>query len=146
MEREDPAGLTPESRDDRAPASMEPGMLRRFGLVVGAAFGALGGFLWWRGHDTPAVVAWTAGGVLVVAAVVAPTRLGGFHRLWMGMARAISKVTTPIVMGVVYFLVLTPVAALVRLFGSNPIVHEPEDGSYWARREPDRQSSMTRKF
>ena len=40
----------------------------------------------------------------------------------MGLAHAISKVTTPIFMGVVYFVVITPIGFIRRrAFGSNPL-------------------------
>ena len=45
----------------------------------------------------------------------------------MALAHAISKVTTPIVMGVMYFVVLTPVGVLRRGFGGNPLVHAEHD-------------------
>ena len=49
----------------------------------------------------------------------------------MGLAHVISKVTTPIVMGVMYFLVLTPVGLLRRAFGRNPMVASQRARSYW---------------
>ena len=107
---------------------------RRFGFSVGAAFLAISGLLWWRGRHTAALVFLALGGMLVAAGLVVPTRLGPIHRAWMGLAHLLSRVTTPIFMGIVYFLVLTPTGFLIRLFGKNPIRHRPSEGSFWARR------------
>jgi hypothetical protein len=63
----------------------------------------------------------------------------------MKLAVMISKVTTPLFMGIVYFAVLTPTAILRRTFGRNPIVHEPVDGSLWLPREASR-SDLERQF
>jgi hypothetical protein len=52
----------------------------------------------------------------------------------MGLAHLLSRVTTPLFMGVVYFAVVTPTGVLMRLFGRNPVVHKAAQGTYWVRR------------
>lgn len=104
---------------------------RRFAFPVGTAFFALAGILWWRDHATPMWVTAGLGAALYVAGTVAPGQLGPVYRAWMKLALLISKVTTPIFMGVVYFVVFTPAGWIMRLFGKRPIVHRPEAGSYW---------------
>ena len=55
----------------------------------------------------------------------------------MGLAHLLSKVTTPIFMGVIYFVVLTPTAWLMRLFGRRSLVHPEVNGSFWIERGSD---------
>ena len=100
------------------PARLTAAEGRKFGFTVGFAFLALGGIAMWRGKQRTSTVLLALGGVLVVAALVAPTLLGPVERAWMGFAHLISKVTTPIFMGVVYFVVITPIGFLRRLGGS----------------------------
>ncbi len=107
---------------------------RKFGLTVGGAFLVLSGLLWWRGRPSAALVFLAPGAVLVLAGLAAPTRLGSIHRAWMGLASLMSRVTTPVFMGIVYFLVLTPTGGIIRLFGRNPIRRPPSEGSFWVRR------------
>ena len=57
------------------------------------------------------------------------------YRGWMGLAAAISKVTTPVVMGVLYFLVLTPIGLLLRAFGHRPLAPSRGVSSAWIPRE-----------
>jgi hypothetical protein len=104
---------------------------RKFGLTVGIAFLALTGLLLWREHAVPASVSGALGGLLVLAGLLVPTRLGAVERAWMTLAHAISRVTTPIVMGIVYFLVVTPIGLAVRVFGKNPLVHPQRQGGFW---------------
>lgn len=104
---------------------------RRFAFPVGAAFLALAAVLWWREHETPMRITGGLGVALLVAGVLVPGRLGPIYRGWMRMALAISKVTTPIFMGVVYFAVFAPAGWVMRAFGKRPIVHRPERGSFW---------------
>ena len=120
---------------------------RRFGLTVGGAFVALAAFLWWRTHVKTAAVLGALGTVLVLAGLMIPTRLGPVERAWMGLAHAISKVTTPVVMGAIYLLVLLPVGVLRRTFGGNPLVHRPGDKGFWRDRpEGGRRGNLERQF
>ena len=69
---------------------------------------------------------------LIAAGAVIPARLGPVYRAWMGLAHAISRVTTPVFMGVIFFLILTPVGLVMRLFGRNPLKRQDVNQSYWA--------------
>ncbi len=106
----------------------------------------LAGITWWRGHGAATTVLATLAGSLLLAGVLVPGRLSGVHRAWMAMALAISKVTTPIFMGLVYFLVLTPTGWLRRAFGGDPLAREARDGSYFVVRDPDQRSDLERQF
>jgi hypothetical protein len=121
---------------------------RRFGLTVGGAFLVIAAILWWRDHAVATRVVGVLGAALALAGLVIPTSLGPVERAWMALAHAISKVTTPIVMGIMYLLVLTPVGGLRRLLGGNPLVHAPQGQSYWKPRPPGarRTGSLRRQF
>jgi hypothetical protein len=121
---------------------------RRFGLTVGGAFLAFAAIAWWRGHDMLAMVLGAIGGVLALLGLVVPTHLGPVERTWMGLAHAISKITTPIVMGIVYLGVLLPVGLIRRRIGGNPLVHSLQANSFWHGRaeQARRSSSMRRQF
>jgi hypothetical protein len=110
---------------------------RKFGLTVGLAFTALGALLLWRGRTTVASVLLALGGALVLAGLVVPTRLGPVERAWMGLAHAISKVTTPIFMGIVYFLVMTPMGFFRRRMGSPIVAPRARTDSRWEIRAGD---------
>lgn len=120
---------------------------RKFGLTVGAAFLVLAAISLWRGHRIPMIVLGALGVVLVLAALIIPRQLGPVERAWMGLAEAISKVTTPIFMGAVYFLVLTPAGVVLRLVGHRALQHQPVNGSYWQQRPAgQRTGDITRQF
>jgi hypothetical protein len=86
-------------------------------------------------------------GFLYLAGLLVPGKLGPIYRAWMGFALLLSKLTTPIFMGITFFLVIGPVGLLMRLFGRNPVDHEPRDGSFWVPRPEDkRRSDLKRQF
>jgi hypothetical protein len=118
---------------------------RKFGFTVGIAFLVLAGIAFWRGHPTTLRVLGSLGGVLVLAGLIVPTMLGPVEKGWMQFALLLSKVTTPIFMGVVYFVVLTPIGILRRAFGGSALVHKPGDLGFWADRGGSR-SALDRQF
>jgi hypothetical protein len=63
----------------------------------------------------------------------------------MALAHAISLVTTPVVLGIVFFVVITPIGFLMRLVRGSPIEHQPVQGSFWFRRA-DQHSDLRRQF
>jgi hypothetical protein len=121
---------------------------RRFGLTVGTAWLVLAAIVGWRGHATTAMAMGSIGGLLALAGLLIPTRLGPAERAWMKLAHAISCVTTPIVMGIIYYMVLTPTAYLRRGLGRNPLVHAPGPTGFWQARPANarRSASMERQF
>ncbi len=135
-------------RLQHVPDSFTPSEGRKFAFPVGAAFGVIGGISFWRGHDTVPIVLWSLTGVLFLAGIVIPGKLGPVYRGWMRFALLISKVTTPIFMGITYFLVIAPVGLVMRLMGRNPVVHKPKDGSFWVARPEGvgRRSDLRRQF
>lgn len=115
---------------------------RKFGVTVGLAFALLATISWWRGHHYPVYVLGALAGVLILGALAIPRQLGPVERGWMQLAVSISKVTTPVFMGVVYFLVLLPVGLVMRAFGRNAIKHRPVNDSYWAPRSTARGTML----
>lgn len=120
---------------------------RKFGLLVGGAFLLLGGLLWRRTRLVEASVAGVLGISLIAAGLAVPTRLGPIHRAWMALAHAISKVTTPIFMGVMYYLVLTPAGLAARLAGHRPLARPHGAATYWQSRSAGaRRGEMDHQF
>lgn len=133
--------------DGRVPTRLTAREGRKFGLTVGAAFVALGLLLGWRGAAAAATASAVAGGVLVAAGVLVPTRLGPVQRAWMRFGLLLSKVTTPIVMAILYFVMFMPMGLVMRLAGRNPLRRRLVNDSYWVAREPGRtRGDLARQF
>jgi hypothetical protein len=131
---------------DRIPARLTAAEGRRFAFTVGIAFAVLGGIGWWREHLRLASGFGAVAGALLLLGLLVPAQLGPVQRAWMRLAHLISRVTAPIVMGVVYFLVISPIAVGMGLFGKRPLRVRPAD-TYWRARPRDKQrSDLTRQF
>ena len=109
---------------------------REFGLVVGGVFAALGA--WWSFRDKFAAVRpWflVAGGLLVLLGALWPRALAVPYRAWMALAEQLAKVATTLILGLVFFLVVTPIGVFKRLRGWDPLERRAEvaraGASYW---------------
>jgi len=128
------------------PARLSPSELRRFGLLVGGGFVLIGAWSLWRGHAGAALATSGTGGALVLLGAVAPALLRPVYRAWMGLALLLSKVTTPVLLGVIYFLVITPIALLMRALGKGPLAPPPAESAWAERPEDSRRSDLLRQF
>jgi hypothetical protein len=109
---------------------------RRFGFVLAAAF-ALIGIRWLIGHRNPIVYrgCLIAASILLLLAIIAPRSLAPLNRAWFRLGRILGKIVSPLVMGMIFFGVLTPVAVVTRLFGRDALrLKRREVNSYWIDR------------
>ncbi|HTE47310.1 MAG TPA: SxtJ family membrane protein [Gemmatimonadaceae bacterium] len=115
-------------------------------MTVGSAFVVLAIVARWRAHSLSSLVLGAVGLLLLTVGIIAPASLGPVERAWMRMAHVISRVTTPVFMGVVYFAILTPVGVMHRMFAGSPLVRREGPAGYWIDREKSSRSSLERQF
>lgn len=96
--------------------------LREFGLMVGGVLAVLFGaiFPWIFGHGWPKWP-WIAGGTLMFFGLVLPVALGPLHWIWMKFAEALGWVNSRILLGLVFYLIFTPIGWVMRLFKKDPM-------------------------
>ena len=130
----------------RLPARLTPAEGRRFAFTVGAAFLVLAGLMWWRERASLRAVFGAAGALFVLAGALVPGRLGPVHGVWMGLAHALSKVTTPVFLAIVYFGLMLPIGLVMRLAGRRPLAHREVDGSFWKAPVSGGRSDLDHQF
>ncbi len=116
---------------------------------MGIPLALLAGVGVWRGHTILPAVLGGAAVALGVLALLAPRLLGPVHKLWMKIADALAWFNTRVLLGVVYYLVMTPTGVVMRLVGRDPMDRQLRDRpSYWVERkpQPDPRLSMERRF
>ena len=75
--------------------------------------------------------------IFFLIAFVKPKIFKPFNKIWIKFGEILGIVIAPIVMGVVYFFVLTPTSLLVRLFGKDLLSLKLSKSlkSYWQKKE-----------
>jgi len=120
---------------------------RRFGLTVGAAFLVFAGIALWRDHALTARVLSALGAALVAGAAIAPRALLPVEAAWMRLAHLLSRITTPVILGAFYFLILTPIGLTRRAFGRRGLPSPRPGQSMWTERaEGFRRGDLTHQF
>ena len=130
---------------------LTPAAGRKFAWTLAIAFALLAIFGWWRERETIQRVAVVIAVVMGAAGLIAPTRLGLLERAWMKLGEVLSRVTAPVFLAIVYFLVLTPLALARRALGKSAIHRDRSGGTFWFAREvaadPERsRRRMERQF
>ncbi|HWR52057.1 MAG TPA: SxtJ family membrane protein [Bryobacteraceae bacterium] len=110
---------------------------RSFGWVFVAFFALVG--LWpmiWGRPMRPWALGLSAAIALIT--ILRPGILHPFNRVWMAFGLLLARVTNPIVMALLFYLVFTPMALLLRLAGKDllRLRREPQAASYWIERTP----------
>jgi hypothetical protein len=110
---------------------------RAFGWVFTIAFLvvalwpllARGDVRWW---------ALAVSGIFALITVAAPALLALPNRLWLRFGMLLNRIVSPVVLGFLFYVVVTPMGMLMRLFGKSNVLprRSVPDGSYWIRRDP----------
>ena len=106
---------------------------REFGLIVGGVFLLLSTWWLYRGKF-PNVSHLTLylGATLVLLGLILPRALVWPNKAWMALAEALSFVTTRIILAFVFFAIVTPIGAIKRWFGWDPLHRRAgASDSYW---------------
>lgn len=123
-------------RAEFATLPSDPTAWRKFGLLVGAVFLAIGAFVFWR-EASWWIVPVALGAPLVLLGAVFPRALRPVYLGWMFMAVVLGFFVTRIILTIFFFLVITPVALFFKLIGRDALHRKPdrEAASYWIEKE-----------
>jgi hypothetical protein len=134
--------LEPKLARDPAPQSSD----RNFGFVFAAVFTIIACWPLLRWNTAR----WWALGVAAVFALFAIIRPDLLHRLnvvWFALGRLLHRLVSPLIMGAIFFVCVTPIAWIMRLRGKDllSIAHRPDLSSYWIVRGPSPPETETMK-
>jgi hypothetical protein len=111
---------------------------RSFGLLFTAIFLGESVLNYYKHASLIVCAAWLAGGIVLgLLTLFAPERLAPLNKAWYHLGQLLGKIVSPVVLGIIFFVVLTPVAAITRLFGRDELRLKRNQGaSYWIDRTP----------
>jgi len=116
--------------DRREIPELDAAGLRRFGLTTGAIVVVLFGIAipWLFALAWPAWP-WAFAAVLGAWALVAPATLRRLYHGWMRFGLVMSRITTPLILGIVFFAVITPVALVMKIARRDPMARALDSGA-----------------
>ena len=119
--------------------------LRDFGVVTGLILIGLFGFLfpwlfteirfldsydfWGALEPSQTALRWPfmLGGLLIIWGLAAPMSLKGVHHVWMSFGLMMSKIMTPLIMGIVFYLMFAPIGLVMRVMGKDSMARKLDD-------------------
>ena len=121
------------SHDDR-----ELPRIKSFGLTFAVALGVIA--LWplvFR-SENPRYWALGLGLAFAASAYLAPGLLNPLNLLWFKLGMLLHRIVNPIVLGIMFLVLITPIALVLRLLGKKliPLTFEHDKASYWIERIP----------
>ncbi|MCH9688926.1 MAG: hypothetical protein K0V04_46260 [Deltaproteobacteria bacterium] len=105
-----------------------------FGLMFLAFFGLIGGVVWWRFEaQNLAYGLWGAAGVIVAAYYAVPALQKPIYLGWLYAAYPIGWVISHVVMGIIYYVVITPIALVFKAMGRDALERKIDKSAktYW---------------
>jgi hypothetical protein len=128
---------------------VEMGSDRSFGLVFAVVFAIVALLPLKSGGEVRVWAAAVAAAFLLVSFTY-PKALKPLNKAWFLVGLALHHVVTPVVMGLLFFVTVTPMALVMRAAGKDPLRLKRDDAaaSYWIMREPPGPApdSMRRQF
>ena len=127
--------------------SASPKELRDFGLLVGGILILIA--LFQRHQADLKSVFFIVGALLVIFGIVAPIVLKPVYKIWMTLAVILGYVMTRIILLIMFFGVITPVAFLMRSLGKNTLetTINKRSKSYWKKKQtPDNVESYFNQY
>jgi hypothetical protein len=110
---------------------------RSFGVVCAVFFALISGLNLYKGGKIWPV--WFAlAALLAILALVLPRILAPLNRLWTKFGLMLHVISSPIILGLIFYGCIVPAGFLMRLYGKDPLRlrFEADAESYWIRREP----------
>ncbi|MFQ5659306.1 MAG: SxtJ family membrane protein [Gammaproteobacteria bacterium] len=99
--------------------------LRRFGITTGLIVAVIFGifFPWLLETQSPFWV-WVFSVFLILWSIISPGTLKPFYHLWMTVALLLNKITTPILLGIIFYLIFVPAGYAMQIFRRNPVARK----------------------
>ena len=112
--------------------------IRKFGLVNAIALGVIGIFVYLKfGNFNLPQWLWGIGLLFLVTGFVVPSVLRPIYRIWMLLAYFIGGIVSRVILTVLFYVVLTPTALVLRLFGKDILDKKlgKRRESYWVKKD-----------
>ena len=110
---------------------------RSFGFTFAVVFALVGAWLWWK-SSRYALPAFGIGAAFGLVAITVPVILKPLNIVWAYVGLVLNMIVSPVIMGVIYFGVFTPVSLFFKMTKRDSL-HRKFDksrSSYWIDRTP----------
>ena len=120
---------------------------QKFGLLFTFLFLSFFVYFQWKRSSDLATISASLALFFVLVTIVAPSVLTPLNRAWFALGLSLGKVVSPIVFSAIFFILITPVALITRLFGRDALLLKKRQVStYWADKVSIEPESFKNQF
>jgi hypothetical protein len=134
--------IDPQLNDELTTSPVPERTLRSFAALCFGVLGSLFGLSWYRHGGEPTPAAWLGLAVAVLVGIpglIKPSLIRPLFVAAMAMTRPIGRVMNVVLLGALYYGVVTPLALVFRLAGRDVLGRQrPSAATYWIAKDPDR--------
>ena len=111
---------------------------RRFGALFVVVFALAAGYGVYKGWPRGLLLALAIASVCFgVATLIRPKTLRPLNLAWFKLGELMGKIVSPIVLGIIFYLLITPFGLVGRLLGRDELkLKRGQEQSYWIKRDP----------
>jgi hypothetical protein len=131
--------------------TVKPPSEKSFGITFAVVFGLIAAWLFWRKHvPIYTVLAAAAALFFLAAGFLTPQLLRPINLVWLKFGLLLHKIVNPLVMGLLFYVVFTPMGFIMRLAGKDLLSLKRDSAapSYWTPRQTtgEVEASMKNQF
>jgi hypothetical protein len=120
--------------------SLELPSNKKFGFLFAFIFLLLAIWALWKSNFPLSLVFISVSVSFFLLALIYPEKLIKLNRLWFQLGLLLAKIFNPLILGVIFFFLITPVALVTKLFGRDELGIRSKKNklsdTYWKSREP----------
>ncbi len=119
----------------------------KFGSFFAAVFGVLAMYAYFKTWNSVLIVALAFNIMFIILTLYAPKSLAPLNRIWFKFGMFLGRIFSPIVLGGIFFLLITPISLITKLSGRDELKLKKRNvESYWIDRSLPGPSSKSFKF
>lgn len=110
---------------------------RKFGFFFTVVFAFFAGYFAVKNSLVIVLVLSVFSALTLIVTISKPKLLLPLNKLWMRLGFLLGKIINPVVLGVIFFILFTPIGIVMRLAGRDELrLKRKASDSYWKERSP----------
>lgn len=120
---------------------------KKFGYLISSIATFFCIYFFWVAKEIPSIILGISAFLFVLLALYAPHVLEPLNRIWYNFGLLLGKIVSPIVLSVLFFVLITPVALITRLFGRDTLLLKKRKVlSYWVAKDSMDPESFKKQY
>jgi len=124
--------------------------LRTFGIALTIFLTVIGFIHFLKGNEQPKLWFWGAAALILITTLAIPILIKPLYRVAIFIAHILGWINTRIILGLIYYLVVTPIALVMKVVRRDPLHRkfDKQAKTYWITREksPQPKENYLRQF